>query len=103
MGIGARDFSQSESARYLQRKNILFFRTSAVQNFERVNKLKNLQCRCAIGMGGIDRLLIRIDERKLGIELVTKRMVRDQDAAELIGNPAKLAQLVDSADVPLQA
>src|SRR5579864_3310131 len=54
-------------------------------------------------MRRVDRLVVLVDEGEARVELVAKRMVRDHDAAEAVDHLAQFAQLVDAADVLVQA
>src|SRR5258708_37501394 len=88
--------------RDFQREHVLVLSTGAVEHFDRVDHFENFELGGALGISRIDWLGVGIDEREARVELVSKRMIRDQNSALQIHDSPQFGELVDSADVTLE-
>src|SRR5579864_3120709 len=89
--------------RDFERELVLLFRAGTVENLDRVDHGEDFQRGGALRMRYVDRLAIGIDKRKSRVELVAKRMVRNQEPAGIVDHPTQFLEPVDSADVALES
>src|ERR1035437_4814429 len=102
MRVRARHLRQPKMTRDLEREQILVLTARAVEHFDRIDHLEDFELGRAVRISWIDRLGIRVDERKARVEFVAERMIRDQYPALEVHHAPQFGELVDSSDVPIE-
>src|ERR1700682_5734099 len=102
MRIRAGYFRESEMPRDLECEDVLVLAAGAVEHFDRIDHLEDFELGGAVGIARIDWLGVGIDKREARVELVAKRMIRDQNPAFEVHDSPEFGELVDSADITLE-